>query len=54
MWTLCFQQKIDLWIERVASNDNISDSPSRFEYEIMDDLEAEWCEPVWGKLAMPI
>ena len=46
IWTLVFQLGIHLWIERVPSKFNISDSPSRFEYQIMHDIGAQWCQPV--------
>ena len=52
IWTLCLRQKIDLWIERVPSKDNISDSPSRGEHKILHDLGAKWKAPVWGKLVI--
>ena len=50
IWTLCFEKKIDLWIERVASEFNISDSPSRGEHDIMSELEACWKAPIWSEL----
>ena len=53
VWSLCFVDKIDLWVDRVASKFNLSDSPSRGEHEVMAALEAEWKEPVWGKLQLP-
>ena len=46
IWTLVFKRHIHLWIERVPSKYNISDSPSRSEYEIMDDIGAQWRSPV--------
>ena len=53
VWSICFEHKIDLWIERVASKYNIADSPSRGEHKIMAELGAEWHEPIWGALLMP-
>lgn len=35
-----------LWIERVASDDNISDGPSREQYNLVKSLSAQWREPV--------
>ena len=53
VWSICFKHKIALWIERVASKFNISDSPSRGEHLILKELGANWVEPVWGVLDMP-
>ena len=53
IWSLCFGKQINLWIERVPSKDNISDSPSRGEHDILWDIGAgvvQWRAPVWGKL----
>ena len=50
IWTLAFELGIQLWIERVPSEDNISDCPSRFDYRLMDELGAIWCRPVLDKL----
>ena len=47
IWTYAFEHGIKLWIERVPSEDNISDCPSRQEYELMTALGATWCEPVF-------
>ena len=35
-----------LWIERVSSEDNISDLPSRTEYALMESLGAKWRKPM--------
>ncbi len=53
VWSVCFEHRIDLWIDRVASKYNISDSPSRGEHAIMEDLGAEWKPPVWGSIWIP-
>jgi hypothetical protein len=50
VWTLVFKQRIHLWVERVPSKYNISDSPSRSEYLIMDDIHAQWRRPVLDSL----
>jgi len=42
IWMHAFIHKIKLWVERVPSKYNISDSPSRFEYQIFEDLDAAW------------
>ena len=38
IWTLAVKMNIALWIERVPSKYNISDSPSRSEWQILADL----------------
>ena len=53
VWSVCFKHRIDLWIERVASKFNISDSPSRGEHLILEELGATWKAPVWGELQVP-
>ena len=37
---------VHLWVERVASEDNIADLPSRESYDAMVALGAEWRPPV--------
>ena len=39
-----------LWIERVSSEDNISDLPSREQYDLMYCLGAQWRSPTVAKL----
>ncbi len=46
VWTLVFQHHVHLWVERVASEYNISDCPSRGAYQIMHDIKARWRQPV--------
>ena len=49
IWHHAFVKKIRLWIERVPSEENIADNPSRFEYEVVAKrLKAEWREPVFA------
>ena len=50
IWWHCFSHHIHLWIERVPSKDNISDSPSRFEYALLNELGAIWRKPVLVEL----
>jgi hypothetical protein len=47
-WTLAFRHKIHLWIERVPSAENISDSPSRGDHALLYELGAQWCPPSWS------
>lgn len=42
IWSFALHHKVRLWVERVPSKYNISDSPSRFQYKIMEDIGAEW------------
>ena len=39
-----------LWVERVPSKWNIADCPSRFKYNLMKALNAEWRKPVLAEL----
>ena len=45
-WLLAARGGIALWIERVASEDNVSDEPSRGEMTAMAALDATWHAPV--------
>jgi len=52
---VCWQAlltKMRIWVERVASDDNISDLPSREAYEIMPELGAgaKWRAPVIARM----
>ena len=47
IWTLALKLRIGLWIERVPSKDNLSDSPSRYEYDVLEMLRATW---IWPKM----
>ena len=47
VWTQAFLNHTHVWIERVPSEDNISDLPSRSEYWLVaEKLCAQWREPV--------
>lgn len=45
IWLRALRMRTGMWIERVASKDNISDLPSREEYDLMQKLKAQWREP---------
>ena len=49
IWTHAVAHDIKLWVERVPSEFNISDSPSRFDYQLLDDIGATWHVPVLGR-----
>ena len=42
IWTQAFLNQTHVWIERVASDDNLSDLPSRTEYKLLQELGAVW------------
>ena len=50
MWTQALVGKMRLWIERVASDDNLADLPSREEYALLEDMGARWREPVVAQM----
>ena len=45
IWTLALEKGIHLWVERVPTEDNIADLPSRYEWQLLYDIYAQWCEP---------
>ena len=50
IWTKAVVDDVKLWVERVASELNIADLPSRFEYGLLKELGAKWVEPVMDEL----
>ena len=44
IWTQAFLNRTHIWILRVASDDNLSDLPSRCEYGLLRELGAV-CRP---------
>lgn len=46
IWEQALQNNSHIWVERVPSHDNISDSPSRCAYDLMRRLNASWRKPV--------
>ena len=51
IWTMAFEIGAHVWIERVASAENISDLPSRTDYDLLyHEFGAQWREPVIGRL----
>ena len=47
IWTFAFQHHVQLWLERVPSAQNISDSPSRGDHQLLSELGAQWRPPAW-------
>ena len=45
VWLIAAKLRCCLWIERVASADNIADDPSREDYEAMKEIGARWVRP---------
>ena len=52
IWTHALQNNTALWIERVPSHDNISDSPSRCAYDVLPP-HAVWRKPVVASIYLP-
>ena len=47
IWTFAFVHRVQLWLVRVPSAQNISDSPSRGDHRLLSELGAQWRQPVW-------
>ena len=47
IWTFAWQHRVQLWLERVPSAQNISDSPSRGDHQLLSELGAQWRRPAW-------
>ena len=47
IWACAFAYKVQLWLVRVPSEQNISDSPSRGDHRLLSELGAQWRHPVW-------
>lgn len=45
IWSLALCGGFGLWIERVPTDENIADLPSREDYELLRKLDAQWWEP---------
>ena len=44
-WLLAAQHKLSIYIDRVASKANISDGPSRNDFELLQSLQGIWTHP---------
>ena len=57
IWTHAYQNQIHLWIERVPSHDNLSDSPTRNAYGVAEMLRSRsqgmWKAPVVAGTFLP-
>ena len=47
LWSLAFGARIGIWLERVASKENIADEPSRREFRTLVGLGASFSQPVF-------
>ena len=45
VWLQALQQHFSLWVYRVPTDDNLSDLPSRGEYELLQEIGAVWHDP---------
>ena len=52
IWTHALLNRSFLWIERVSSKDNISDLPSREQYQLMESIGAVWRSPAISTIFM--
>ena len=46
IWSIAFLNRTHLWMERVGTEYNISDLPSRGSYKLLRELKAKWRAPV--------
>jgi hypothetical protein len=51
IWTLALSCGISIWVDRVPSDDNLADLPSREEYRLLEQLGAAWKAPLLPDLA---
>ena len=49
IWLMCARKDMTIWLERVPTDDNISDCPSRQDYRLLQQLGAVWAEPKMEK-----
>ena len=45
IWTHAVHLRAHLHVERVPTEENIADLPSRCEYKLLEDMNAVWCAP---------
>ena len=50
VWMQALLQHFALWVYRVPTDDNLSDLPSRGEYELIHELGAVWHDPCIAEL----
>ena len=52
IWTHALRHRIHVWVERVPSDYNIADCPSRRSYHLLRKLGALWRKPVLAELSL--
>ena len=52
IWTAALKYEVALWTERVPSKYNVADLPSRFEWQLMNDIGAQWVTPCFDGSSM--
>ena len=50
MWAQALSRRMNLWVERVASNMNVADMPSRKHYCVLNALKAKYRAPVFSSV----
>ena len=50
VWMQALLHHFALWVYRVPTDDNLSDLPSRCEYELIHELGAVWHDPCIAEL----
>ena len=45
-WTHAAEHGMSLWVERVSTDDNIADLPSRNEFQVLEQAGAQYVVPV--------
>jgi hypothetical protein len=45
IWTQAFLQKFHIWVERVPTDDNVADLPSRMQYQLLQEIGSVWRQP---------
>ena len=52
-WLMAAQLKASIYIDRVESESNLSDGPSRFEFDLIQSLGGVWGPPNFSSLTSP-
>ena len=51
IWSIALTYGMNLWLDRVPSDDNLSDLPSREEYALLEEIGAVWRPPLIPELS---
>ena len=51
IWSIALRGRFGLWVERVPTDDNIADLPSREDYRLLYKLGAKWRKPMIADLS---